>query len=92
MDAQMHDYSWYYSKILRGFDNYERNTRDPHPNAVNRKRAVGKESLKDDSEQLWQGALLKLWYPLCFKRYYYRSYLGGDTRGEWSVSETASMF
>jgi hypothetical protein len=50
-----------YSKIERGFDNYERNTRGRHLNATpnGRKRDVGNEDLKDDSEQLWQGRLSK---------------------------------
>lgn len=52
-----------YSKILRGIDNYERNTGqgDPiQPDAVStrRKRDAGKVPLTDDSNELWQGMLV----------------------------------
>jgi hypothetical protein len=47
-----------YRKILRGFDRYQRNTGSRHalqPDTGNSRRAVGKDALTDESEQLWQG-------------------------------------
>jgi len=51
-----------YSKILRGFENYQQNTGQRHPiqpeaDTTGSKRAVGKDPLTDDAEQLWQGAI-----------------------------------
>jgi hypothetical protein len=45
---------------MRGFDNYQRNTGARHPIQpevvdTGSKRAVGKNPLTDESEQLWQG-------------------------------------
>lgn len=47
-------------KILRGFDRYQRNTGSRHalqPDTSNTRRAVGKDALTDESEQLWQGTI-----------------------------------
>ncbi|KAG9052915.1 hypothetical protein FS842_009044 [Serendipita sp. 407] len=50
------------AKIMRGFRTYNRNTGERHPlqpdetsNDSASKRAVGKDSLTDGSEQLWYG-------------------------------------
>lgn len=47
-----------FSKIHRGFENYEKNTGAPHPSAV---KGVGKrgagDALTDDSSQLWYGTI-----------------------------------
>ena len=47
------------NKIQRGFVNYEKNTGQKHPLAgsSNSKRATGKDSLTDDSSQLWYGKI-----------------------------------
>lgn len=44
---------------MRGFEAYERNTGQRHPNHPTgaTKRDVGKESLTDGSEQLWYGTI-----------------------------------
>lgn len=48
-----------YSKIQRGFDNYEKNTGSKHPNwvqgAVQKRASTGKVTLTDEQEELWQG-------------------------------------
>lgn len=48
------------SKILRGFNTYERNSGQRHSLAVDvatSKRNVGKDPLKDESSQLWTGKI-----------------------------------
>jgi hypothetical protein len=75
---------------LRGFDNYQKNTGERHPiqpeaDSTGSKRAVGKDALTDDSEQLWQGLHIILCDVLCLKQCFDRRYFGWDTRGEWSV-------
>ncbi|KAG8805054.1 hypothetical protein FRC17_005752 [Serendipita sp. 399] len=52
------------AKVMRGFQTYSRNTGQRHPlqpevvnNDSTSKRAVGKDSLTDDSEQLWYGVI-----------------------------------
>lgn len=49
-------------KIQRGFAAYEKNTGERHPlagssNSNSTKRATGKDSLTDDSSQLWYGKI-----------------------------------
>ncbi|KZS98007.1 acid protease [Sistotremastrum niveocremeum HHB9708] len=49
------------AKIHRGFDNFERNTGAPHPDAPSAseraKRATGKVALTDDDAELWFGGV-----------------------------------
>lgn len=48
------------AKIARGFAAYEKNTGSKHPLAAksgNSKRATGKDSLTDDSGELWYGTI-----------------------------------
>lgn len=47
------------NKIQRGFANYQKNTGQKHPlaSSSNSKRATGKDSLTDDSAQLWYGKI-----------------------------------
>jgi cathepsin D len=49
-----------YSKILRGFGTYQRNTGQPHPLSLgikDLKRAVAEDPLTDEQSQLWIGAI-----------------------------------
>ncbi|KAF8553161.1 acid protease [Imleria badia] len=45
------------AKVLRGLNNFQRNTGAPHPDASKgtQKRATGSDALTDDSDQLWYG-------------------------------------
>ncbi|KIM26783.1 hypothetical protein M408DRAFT_177621 [Serendipita vermifera MAFF 305830] len=50
------------AKIMRGFDTYQRNTGQRHPAqpevaSTASKRAVGKDALTDDAEELWHGTI-----------------------------------
>ena len=49
-----------FSKILRGFETYARNSGQRHPltpDVVASKRDVGKDPLTDESSQLWMGTI-----------------------------------
>jgi hypothetical protein len=82
-----------YSKIMNGFDNYERNTGQRHPMqpeavSTSSKRDAGTvpltpESL-DTNEGVWSGMLARLSDWLYLMRWFYRPYLGGNAPGEWS--------